>query len=65
MKTYFFGKRTPKKGNSPRCKVNTLACYMSFEPYGSFNNIWVCVVKVKIHKERMNWCTKHMINNLE
>jgi hypothetical protein len=28
----FFGKKDPKKDNSPKCKVNTLACYMSFEP---------------------------------
>jgi hypothetical protein len=28
----FFGEKDPKKDNSPKCKVNTLAHYMSFEP---------------------------------
>ncbi len=30
----FFGKKDPKKDNSPKCKVNTLAHYMLFGPFG-------------------------------
>jgi len=29
----FFEKKDPKKDNSLKCKVNTLASYMSFGPY--------------------------------
>jgi hypothetical protein len=28
----FFGEKDPKKDNSPKCKVSTLAHYMSFGP---------------------------------
>jgi len=28
----FFGKKDLKKDNSPKCKINTLAHYMSFGP---------------------------------
>jgi hypothetical protein len=31
----FFGKKDPKKDNSPSYKVNTLACYMLFGPMKS------------------------------
>jgi len=35
----FFGKKDPKKDNSPRCKINTLVRYMSFGPSGVFTII--------------------------
>jgi hypothetical protein len=42
----FFGQKDPKKDNSPKCKVNTLARYMSFGPFYSNNqfnyNIKLC-----------------------
>jgi hypothetical protein len=34
----FFGKKDPKKDNSPKCKVNTLARYMSFGP--NIKKLW-------------------------
>jgi hypothetical protein len=34
----FFEKKDPKNDNSPKCKVNTMACYMSFGPKKELNH---------------------------
>jgi hypothetical protein len=31
-KNMFFGKKDPKKDNSLKCRINTLACYVLFGP---------------------------------
>jgi len=41
----FFGKKDPKKDNNPKCKVNTLACYMLF---GCFISIFECYKYIMI-----------------
>jgi hypothetical protein len=38
---FFWGKEDPKKDNSPKCKVNTLDCYMLFGPLKVFYNHWI------------------------
>jgi hypothetical protein len=55
----FFGKKDPKKDNSPKCKVNTLACYMSFEP----NTKELCHKKnVQLNLEREHqWINKAQV----
>ncbi len=39
MKTCFFWQKDPQKDNSPKCKVNTLTCYMSFGPLSTKNSL--------------------------
>jgi hypothetical protein len=48
------GEKTPKKDNNPKCKVNTLACYMLFGPNNQFKQVLQSLRKKKTILQKSN-----------
>jgi hypothetical protein len=52
---HFFGKKDPKKDNSPKCKINTLDRYMSFGPTSRPSWAFICCHKEKLYIKRWDF----------